>query len=158
MGDEAVVTNRACGCPLERLGWVTHLQTIRSYEKLTAGGMTFLDADVVRVLEEVLPARFGGGPTDYQLLEDEAADGRPRVRLLAHPALGLLDEKAVAETFLVAVGQAGGAEEVMALMWRDAGLLRVERRPPYTTPTGKILHLHVSRTTGAAAATRARPG
>ena len=69
LGDQAVVAARACGCPLEDLGWTTHLHTIRSYEKLTAGGMTFLDTDLVRVLEEVLPTRFGGGPTDYQLEE-----------------------------------------------------------------------------------------
>jgi hypothetical protein len=27
-------------------------------------------------------------------------------------------------------------------VWRDAGLLRVERRPPVATETGKVLHLH----------------
>lgn len=145
MGDEAVVTERACGCPLARLGWATHLHTIRSPEKLTAGGMTFLDTDVVRVLEEVLPARFGGGPTDYQLLEEEAADGRPRLRLLVHPAIGALDGARVVDTFLTAVGKTGGAAEVMARMWHDAGFLNVDRRPPYATPTGKILHLHVRR-------------
>src|SRR5262249_44513834 len=78
MGDRAVLTRRRCGCPLEALGWRTHLHTIRSFEKLTAGGMTFLDTDVIRVLEEVLPARFGGGPTDYQLVEEDGADGQPR--------------------------------------------------------------------------------
>jgi hypothetical protein len=30
-------------------------------------------------------------------------------------------------------------------MWRDAGFLRVERRPLRAMPTGKILHLHVHR-------------
>ena len=30
----------------------------------------------------------------------------------------------------------------MSLVWRDAGLLRVERRPPVATETGKVLHLH----------------
>jgi hypothetical protein len=30
----------------------------------------------------------------------------------------------------------------MALSWRQAGLLRVERRPPVVTGAGKILHLH----------------
>jgi hypothetical protein len=147
MGDEAVVTERRCGCPLARLGWETHLHTIRSREKLTAGGMTFLDTDVVRVLEVVLPARFGGGPTDYQLLEEEAADGRPRLRLLAHPEIGALDEARVVDTFLTEVGKTGRAEEVMARMWHDAGFLNVDRRPPYTTATGKILHLHVRRVT-----------
>src|SRR5262249_41055382 len=84
LGDKATVTTRRCGCAVEYLGWSTHLSEIRSYEKLTAGGMTFLDSDVIRVLDEILPARFGGGPTDYQLVEDEGADGRPRIRLLVH--------------------------------------------------------------------------
>src|SRR5262245_60350505 len=32
LGDEAIRTERRCGCPLERLGWTVHLHTIRSYE------------------------------------------------------------------------------------------------------------------------------
>ena len=55
MGDVATLDRRRCGCPLERLGWTLHLHDIRSLEKLTAAGMTFLDADVIRVLEETLP-------------------------------------------------------------------------------------------------------
>ena len=77
LGDQAELTRRSCGCSLERLGWFSHLHSIRSYEKLTAGGMTFFDSDVIRVLEEKLPARFGGGPIDYQLVEDEGPDGTP---------------------------------------------------------------------------------
>ena len=142
MGDQAEVGERACGCPLERLGWATHLHTIRSFEKLTAGGMTFFDSDVIRVLEEVLPARFGGGPTDYQLVEEEADDGRPHRRLLVHPAIGPLDEGAVSDTFLAAVGHGSGLERVMGQVWREGRLLHVERRAPRATATGKILHLH----------------
>ena len=48
LGDMAVVDRHRCGCPLESLGWGHHLRAIRSYDKLTAGGMTFLDVDVVR--------------------------------------------------------------------------------------------------------------
>jgi hypothetical protein len=143
MGDQAVVARRACGCPLERLGWARHLHTIRSYEKLTGGGVNFLDTDVIRVLEEVLPARFGGAPTDYQLLEEEAADGRPQLRLLVHPGIGPLVPAAVAEAFLEAIGGGTGAERVMGLMWREAGLLQVERRAPLATRSGKVLHLHL---------------
>jgi hypothetical protein len=94
------------------------------------------------VLEEALPARFGGGPTDYQLLEEEAEDGRPRLRLLVHPSLGPLDAEAVADAFLSAIGAGSGAEHVMALQWRQAGLVGVERRVPLATASGKILHLH----------------
>lgn len=145
MGDQAVVLRRQCGCPLERLGWTTHLHTIRSYEKLTCGGMTFLDTDVIRVLEEVLPARFGGAPTDYQLLEDEAADGQSRLRLLVHPSVGPLDTNAVADVFLTAIGTGSGVERLTELLWRDGGFLRVERLSPRTTASGKILHLHLER-------------
>jgi hypothetical protein len=141
LGDEAELVRRACGCPLERHGWTTHLHTIRSFEKVTAGGMTFRDADVIRVLEEVLPGRFGGGPTHYQLLEEEAEDGGRRVRLLVHPAVGPLDTEAVAEAFLAALGSGSDAEKVMTLQWRGAGLLHVERVAPRVTG-GKILHLH----------------
>ena len=145
LGDQAVVADRRCGCPLERLGWTTHLHTIRSYEKLTAGGMTFLDADAIRVLEEVLPARFGGVPTDYQLVEEEADGGPPRVRLLVRPEVGPLDPSAVAEAFLGALATGEGAERIMGQVWRDSQVLRVERRAPFATPSGKILHLHLER-------------
>ena len=145
MGDQAVVLRRQCGCPLERLGWTTHLHTVRSYEKLTSGGMAFLDTDVIRVLEEVLPARFGGASTDYQLLEDEADDGQPRLRLLVHPAVGPLDTHAVAEVFLAAIGSGSGVERLTELLWRDGGFLRVERLSPRTTASGKILHMHLER-------------
>jgi hypothetical protein len=104
--------------------------------------MTFLDRDVIRVLEEVLPARFGGGRTDYQLVEQEAENGRSTLRLLVHPAIGPLDSSAVADAFLQAIGGGSGVERVMELEWRQAGFPRVERRPPLATRAGKILHLH----------------
>jgi hypothetical protein len=127
------------------LGWKTHLHTIRSREKLTTAGMTFLDADLVRVLEEVLPARFGGGPVHYQLVEEEDHSGRPVLRLLVHPSVGPLDPEAVADAFLSAIGAGPGAAQVMGRFWRDASVLRVERRAPIATATGKILHLHQSQ-------------
>jgi hypothetical protein len=145
MGDQAELAKRSCGCPMEQYGWTTHLHTIRSFEKLTAAGMTFLDADALRVLEEVLPTRFGGTPADYQLVEHEQNDGQPGLSLVVHPALGPLDEAALVETFLDTLGRGDGAERIMTLQWRQAGLLKVERRPPYATHSGKILHLHQIR-------------
>jgi hypothetical protein len=143
MGDVASLGERACGCPLAGL-WPAHLDTIRSHEKLTAGGMNFLDTDVIDVLERVLPARFGGVATDYQLVEREDPGGAPRLGLLVHPRVGPLDEADVARVFRVAVGGGAGAERVMGLAWREAGVLRLERREPLTTRSGKILHLHAA--------------
>lgn len=145
MGDSAEMVEVPCGCPLERLGLGTHLRNIRSFEKLTAFGMTFFDTDVIPVLEKDLPARFGGGPTDYQLLETQGADGGTRISLLVHPSIGPLDPGTVADAFLSMLGGGGGATRVMELQWRLAGLLQVERRPPLATASGKILHLHQVR-------------
>ena len=130
---------------MARLGWTTHLQSLRSPEKLTAAGMTFLDTDVERVLEGVLPRRFGGGPTDYQLVEDVAGDGRSRLRLLVDPAVGPVDARSIASTFLSEIGPGTGVERLMGLLWEEAGVLQVERRPPIHTSAGKILHLHQER-------------
>jgi len=142
MGDQAVLSERSCGCPLEKLGWTTHLHEIRSFEKLTAGGMTFYDSDLVRVLEEILPARFGGGPTDYQIVDESTEDKVPRVRLLIHPRIGPLDLQAVRQVFLAAVGDGSRVEQVMMMAWRDAGLPVVEREEPRLTAGGKVQHVH----------------
>ncbi|MBC7789275.1 MAG: hypothetical protein H7Z74_04980 [Anaerolineae bacterium] len=147
MGDQGTLVRRDCGCPLERLGWATHLHTIRSFEKLTSGGVTFLDADVIRVLEEELPARFGGAPTDYQLVEEEGADGRPRLRLLVHPRVGPLDTSAVADAFFTAISARSVIKRMMEVALREANLFQVERRAPLSTNAGKILHLHSGRST-----------
>ena len=148
LGDQARVVRRRCGCPLEALGWPTHLEAIRSFEKLTAGGIAFLDTDVVRVLEEVLPARFGGGPADYQLVEEEVENGRPCLRLLIHPGVGPLNPDEVAEGFLRAVSPGSGIERLAGLMWQDGHFLRIERRPPLAMASGKVLHLHVTQKPG----------
>lgn len=162
LGDQARVIQRRCGCPLEAHGWTTHLETVRSFEKLTAGGIAFLDADLVRVLEEVLPARFGGGPADYQLVEDEAESGRPCLRLLIHPAVGPLDLDEVANAFLQAAGSGSGIERLAGLLWQAGQFLRIERRPPLAMASGKVLHLHVgspgARMAGRDETPQPRPG
>lgn len=149
MGDTAVMTERDCGCALRRLGWRRHLHSIRSPEKLTCGGMNFMDTDVIRVLEVDLPARIGGGPTDYQLLEEEGPDGTPALRLLAAPRIGPLDGERLKRAFLDSLGRGGGVETVMSGAWREGGWLTVERRAPLATASGKILHLHLRSSPGA---------
>jgi hypothetical protein len=145
MGDRGTLGERACGCPMAQLGWTTHVRALRSDEKLTAAGMTFHDTDVIRVLERTLPDRFGGGPTDYQLVEEEDAAGRACLRLLVHPRVPRFDASAIADTFLTAVGAGPGGGSRMASVWREARLLAVERRPPIAAISGKLLHLHVSK-------------
>jgi hypothetical protein len=145
IGDEAELVVEDCGCPLTALGWRHRLRGLASHEKLTTGGMGFLDVDVARILEDVLPRRFGGGPTDFQLVEMEGERGEPCLRLLVHPSLGPLDTAAVAGAFFDALGPGSGVERIMALQWRESGSLTVERRAPLRTGVGKIQHLHRER-------------
>jgi hypothetical protein len=141
VGDRANVVKRDCDCPLQRLGWTTHLHTVRSFEKLKVGGVPLLESHLIRLLEEVLPSTFGGGPTDYQLLEadDEVADGQARLRPLVHPAVGELDADAVAHTCLIALKEAGVSVD---RLWRQASWFTLERRPPFVTANGKTQHVH----------------
>lgn len=134
MGDEAWLTTRSCGCALEADGWRRHLHTVRSFEKLKTGGVTFHDTDVIQVLEELLPARFGGAPAHYQVVEDESAHGVARLSILVDPAVGAVDLPAVAETFRQAFGD--------PVPWREPGVVRAVSAPPRMTASGKILHLH----------------
>jgi hypothetical protein len=61
----------------------------------------------------------------------------------------------VAEALLGAIGSGRGVERVTELAWRDAGLVRVERREPVATASGKIRHLHLARTRAETLAGRA---
>ncbi len=143
-GDYANREERDCDCPFGQLGFRTHLHTIRSYEKLSSAGMHFTGRILVRILEEVLPGRFGGDPTDYQFIEDEV-DGLPVVWLRVHPGRGSLDEADVVHTVLESLAAEGAADRMMAEVWRQGKVLRIDRRPPEVTETGKILALHQSR-------------
>jgi hypothetical protein len=140
--DTAVVEHGPCGCALGELGLTTRLHTIRSWEKLTTEGMTFTAAMTVRLVEEVLPQRFGGGPTDYQLVEDRSGP-ISKVVIVASPRVGSLQPDTVREVALQALGEGGPGPTLMANSWREAGLPHVERREPYATGRPKILPVHV---------------
>jgi hypothetical protein len=99
----------------------------------------------VRILEEVLPARFGGSPLDYQLAEEEGADGFTRVVLIVHPRVGSLDDAAILEAFLSAMGETGPGARLARATWAQANSLQVRREPPRSTAQGKLLPLYVTR-------------
>jgi hypothetical protein len=142
LGDRGELATRRCGCALETVGWTHQVHHVRSFEKLTAGGVTFLDRDIIPVLEETMPGRFGGGPLDYQLSEEEGPGGSPRIALRIHPSVGTLDSAAVIREFLGALGRGSGAPRVAALQWEHSGWIVVDRRPPVQGVDGKVLHLH----------------
>jgi hypothetical protein len=95
-----------------------------------------IDLAFVRDWSAVLDAQKG----ERRLIEQEDDDGASALTLIVQPSVGPVDDAAVRETFLAALGT-GPSARVMALAWREAGLPRVEQRAPLPARPGKILHL-----------------
>jgi hypothetical protein len=128
-------------------------KTVRSYDKLTGEGMNFLGDDLHRLIEEVLPAHFGGSPMDYQLVETESDDGGlPRVQIVVSPAVGQVSEAELVATVVTFLNKVPGASGDFGRRWQEAGTLRVARREPYATGATKVLPLHLIKTAPSRAA------
>jgi hypothetical protein len=143
--DYGTIETRSCGCPLEGYGFTQHLRHVKSFRKLTGEGVTLVGSEMVHVLEGVLPARFGGSPLDYQLLEEEDEQGFTRLNLLISPRVEIDDEEKVIETMLEALGHGSDAADQARALWRQAGSLRVKRAEPVWTSRGKLMPLRLAR-------------
>jgi hypothetical protein len=143
-GDYGTLTTRDCDCALGKLGFTTHLTGLRSYDKLTSEGVTFMGSELYRLVEETLPARFGGSATDYQLVEEQM-NALPSVSVVVAPGVGPIDESALVEVILEALRSYPSGGPSMTEQWRQGETLRVVRREPYVTGDRKILPLHLLR-------------
>jgi hypothetical protein len=143
--DYGIIEQRSCGCPLEALGFTEHIREIRSFRKLTGEGVTLVGSEMVRVLEEVLPARFGGSALDYQLLEEEDEQGFTRISLLVDPRVDIADETAVIDVVYESLGRSSVGANDARTIWSQAGTLRVKRMKPIWTARGKLMPLHLAR-------------
>lgn len=144
-GDYGILEERDCGCALGRVGLTQHLYRIRSYEKFTSEGMNYFYGDLFEIFEKTLPAEFGGGPGDYQLVEEEDDRGQTRLTLRIHPDVPNLNEDALLRRLHEELAKGSRANEFGAKVWQDAGTLRVRREVPYASARGKILPLHIAR-------------
>jgi hypothetical protein len=134
---ELNVDEDPCGCLLGSMGWRRRVSKVRGLSKVVAGGVTILGEELERLAEEVLPQRFGGGPTDYQFVEEELAGGT-RVTIRINPRIGAVDESAVH----TAVREALRSSEPGVLadqVWGAADSLRIVRSDPLHTSAGKVL-------------------
>src|SRR5581483_735956 len=146
LDDYGIVEERECGCELASYGFTTHLHKISSYSKLTGEGVTLIGTELVRVLEEVLPTRFGGGPLDYQIAEEEEAGGLTRLSLIIHPRVKIQDERAVIACVLTELRNSSAMADAAQVTWRDADTLRIVRKEPIWTGRGKFMPLPLART------------
>jgi hypothetical protein len=145
LGDSAVLL---AGCPgpwADTFGYDLRLHTVRSYRKVTAWGGTIAVSDLDGLIEEVLPKRFGGTHADYQLVEEQDARGTPVLRLLVGPGVGPVDEAGVCETFLAELARLRASYGFMVEEIRSVDGLRIERRPPAASASGKVLPVVTNR-------------
>jgi hypothetical protein len=148
--DYGIVRERNCGCPLHAAGYTRLLHSIRSYSKMLGEGVTLFGADLARIVEDVLPGRFGGSALDYQMAEAEDVNGLTRLHVRVHPRLGAVDEPAVVETVLRALRESSPRGDSGGGVWQQAGTLRVVRTAPVATGRGKLLPLDIRRTAASA--------
>jgi hypothetical protein len=134
--DIGLLERRRCGCPFGELGLDRHLSGVHSYEKLTSEGMSYTAAQVMRLMEEELPRRLGGYPSQFQLAETEE-DGIPIVELVVSPEIGDIDEAAALAIVYECLDREPGGD-LMSGFWREAATVRVVRREPLRTATAKV--------------------
>jgi hypothetical protein len=142
-GDYATLETTGCECALEKVGFDLRIREIRSFEKFTSEGMNYFYGDLFDLFEARFPAEFGGGPGDYQLVEEEDENGQTRLTLVVHPEVGSLDEGQLLNRLRAALGEGSRNQHFMAEVWQEAGTFRVKREVPHTSPRGKILPLHI---------------
>ena len=148
--DYGILETRPCGCSLESYGFTDHLRQIRSFGKLTSEGVTLVGSEMVRILEEVLPAKFGGSALDYQLIEQEDENGLTRISLVISPKISITDESAVIRTVHEALAQSSVAADLAQAHWSQADTFRVKRMEPVWTARGKLMPFRPARAQRAA--------
>ncbi len=137
----------SCDCQFGKVGFDQHLSNIRSYEKLTGEGVTFVDTDFLWIIEKRLPSMFGGMSTDYQLVEKEDGNGLPRLELLVSPSVGNINETEVVSAFISLLKRAEdkGWAQSGTEMWKQSGMIQTVRAFPVSTAGGKILPFHLMK-------------
>jgi phenylacetate-coenzyme A ligase PaaK-like adenylate-forming protein len=144
IGDYGVLERRDCGCAAGELGLSLHLHGIRSHDKLTSEGMHFMGNELVELVEEVLPARFGGAVGDYQIVEEER-DGLASISIVVRPEVGAIDEPALVELLLEHVRRGPSYKKMMTTFLADGHTVRVVRGRPHATRAAKVPPLHIVR-------------
>lgn len=136
-GDRGTLDESPCGCPWEKLGLRLHLHTVRSFEKLTPEGMTFMADTLGDLVETALPTQFGGSAADYQFAEEEVGpNGLTRLVLFVDPAIAA-DERRLYQATMDAIRADPDGDGMVELLNR-ADTLTIRREMPRPV-SGKLL-------------------
>ncbi len=136
IGDTGVIEKATCDCSFSKLGFDLQVRDIAAISKVTAQGVTIEVTELVPLLEEALPAQFGGHAGDYQLCEIEAGS-QTEIVLRIRPGVSTTPPHDILKFFLDEVKRVyGGSLSVVS--WLHAEGVRAEVSPPVLTATGKF--------------------
>jgi hypothetical protein len=143
MQDAGFLDEKSCDCVYREAGFTHQISDIFSYGKLSGQGMTLVGTDIVRILEQDLPARFGGSPGDYQLIEQEGPK-QTEILLRISPRVEVKSSDVVKHYFLQALRRySGGA--LAYRVWEHSDALKITIGEPLLTRAGKLLPLYLNR-------------
>jgi hypothetical protein len=150
MGDYGEISSGSCNCEFTSIGFDTNISGIRSYEKLTGEGVTFVDTDLIHIIEKELPEKFGGRSTDYQLVEQEDSRGLTQLQLMVSPRIGPVNESEMLARFMVLLKKAEDSPESWAQsgteMWKQSKMVGIRRDFPIPTASGKSFPFYLLKT------------
>lgn len=144
LGDHGVLRREPCACALGRAGLDWRVAEVQSPEKIAAEGVKLGEVDFTRLVAEAVHD-LGGGPDDFQIWLGEQEDAPDVAGAGARPAVVLAPDAPIEPAALRARLRqglprlSGGA--LAALLWIDAGGLRVERRPLVAGAGHKLLRV-----------------
>jgi hypothetical protein len=136
VGDTGVIEPATCDCLFSKLGFDLQVRDIAAISMVTAQGITIEVSELVPLLEEALPSRFGGHPGDYQLHEREAG-AQTEIVLRIRPGVSTVGPGEILKHFLGEVKRVcGGSLSVVS--WLHSAGIRAELAPPVLAATGKF--------------------
>jgi len=141
VNDSGVLEKADCDCEFSHLGFHWRIRDIFSFGKMTGHGMTLMGTELVRLLEHVLPARLGGRPGDFQLIEYEGS-AQTTIELRVSPRVRESSPEKIRECFLAEVRLVYGGS-LAGRAWRHADALDVVLAEPVVTSSGKVNALHL---------------
>jgi hypothetical protein len=141
VNDSGVLEPANCDCEFSRIGLNWRIRNIFSFGKMTGHGMTLMGTELLRLLEQVLPARLGGHPGDFQLIEREGP-AQTTVELRVSPRVHASSPDKIRACFLEEIRLVYGGT-LAGRVWQHAEALEVVIAEPFVTNSGKVNPLHL---------------
>lgn len=136
IGDTGIIEPARCRCSLSRLGLNVQVRNMAAASMVKAQGVTLAARDLVKLLEERMPAKFGGRPGDYQLVEREGAS-QTEAELRIRPGASAASPREMLDFFLDETRRLYGGS-LAALSWTHSDGIRVVLAGPLLAGTTKF--------------------